>query len=77
MLAVHQSEVSVKRLPQKEGPLVLQPSNRACEAMQVDDETAIEGKVIGAAQTPECPTTDVARLRAEETTLNGTDGSSR
>ena len=52
-MAGQQSEVTVKRLAQEEGRLVLQPSNPVYDTIEVDEETEIQGKVIGTVQMPE------------------------
>jgi len=53
VVALHHGEVTVKRLVRREGRLVLQPSNPAYNAIEVDEDTTIQGKVIGTILRPE------------------------
>ncbi len=53
VVAVHHGEVTVKRLARKEGRLVLQPSNPAYNSIEIDEDSGIQGKVIGRIRGPE------------------------
>jgi len=53
VVAVHHREVTVKRLARKDDRLVLQPSNPAYNTIEIDDDTAIQGKVIATIRRPE------------------------
>jgi len=53
VVALHHGEVTVKRLASEEGHLVLQPSNPAYKVIEIDEHTAIQGKVIGRIRRPE------------------------
>jgi len=53
VVAIHHGEVTIKRLARQEGRLVLRPSNPVYDTIEVDEETEIQGEVIGRMRRPD------------------------
>ncbi len=52
VVAIHHGEVTVKRLVEEDGRLVLKPSNSGYATIEIDRDTAIRGKIIGRMRRP-------------------------